>query len=82
MPMPQTTHIYHKGSAIDLCANCKSYSLIEGRPLCFALTDKQGRVRPHGVQPSNRCHCGKFRAAIGLPTRQLADELERLSKKK
>ena len=79
--MPQTTHIYHKGNAIDLCANCKSYSLIEGHPLCFAITDKQGRVRPHGVQPSNRCNCGKFRAAIGLPSQQLMDELAKHRKK-
>ncbi len=74
--MPQTTHIYHKGSAIDLCANCKHYSLIEGHPLCFV------GVRPRGVQPSNRCNCGQFRAAIGLPSRQLAEELERISRKK
>ena len=83
--MPQTTTIYHKGDAVDLCANCCHYSLIDGKPLCFAII-KAERPVPHGVQPKNRCNCGKFKSAVApmfspVDFRRLRDEAAEATKR-
>lgn len=45
-----------------ICRNCKKFTVIDGKPLCFAIKGKQGRPVPRGVEPKNKCHNGRFEA--------------------